>query len=203
MGCKFLYILYMLIFFNKKKNASIREYLLIQARRNTQVSITWTASNYPVGSRIDLTLSPKGTTGQEIFLAASQLTSPYKYSIEAYMRAGEYEIKAYEAGTYALLGTSNTIYMGPPRCSNHGDCSGSEYCDLDSQCYPCSECLFARDAIDHICPTKCGGIGEAVVGDRFPDLPEVRKSRAPLFFAYEYTKNLPPPPKKKDPKCHW
>ena len=114
------------------------------------------------------------------------------------MRAGEYEIKAYEAGTYALLGTSNTIYMGPPRCSNHGDCSGSEYCDLDSQCYPCSECLFARDAIDHICPTKCGGIGEAVVGDRFPDLPEVRKSRAPLFFAYEYTKNLPPsPPKKK------
>ena len=46
------------------------------------------------------------------------------------------------------------------------------YCDLDAFCYDCSACASALDAVDGVCPVKCGAQATFEIGDSLPDEPE-------------------------------
>lgn len=66
------------------------------------------------------------------------------------------------------MGKGLFVVIEKPPCKGHGDCKGDSYCDLEGACFGCEWCADTLDAIDGVCPQKCGGVTELVAGSSFP-----------------------------------
>jgi hypothetical protein len=93
----------------------------------------------------------------------------------ALVPVNSYDIAGYAPSEDGWDGNSPTHHFQVNRvgCKDHISCADDKYCDLDAFCYDCSACAAALDAIDGVCPEKCGAAEAFVIGDRLPDEAEV------------------------------
>eukprot|EP00035_Acanthoeca_spectabilis_P016009 m.324062 g.324062 ORF g.324062 m.324062 type:complete len:1509 (-) comp16458_c0_seq19:1342-5868(-) len=75
------------------------------------------------------------------------------------------------------FGSANVrVTAAGSQCSNHTTCASDEYCDRNAICTICDECFRWFDAIDFVCPTKCGVTPPFVVGTSIPPTSEAAAS---------------------------
>merc|ERR1711865_1244774 len=62
----------------------------------------------------------------------------------------------YPNGTVAMNETYvDAMPMTDGSCMTHTDCDDTQYCDVGSNCYACSELPYYDDSIDGMTPAQC------------------------------------------------